>query len=145
MEELVVNPACLELKFEVTISGDREVVPDATEQIMETIRQMPCAKNHLNEVRIALIEALANAVIHGNKENPDKKVTVHGACEAGEKLLLVVTDEGEGFDPASIPDPTVAENVYSSNGRGVYLINQLVESEYRQGGRQVVLRKRVAP
>ena len=44
MEELVLDPACLERKFEVTISGDREVVPDATERIMETVRQMPCAK-----------------------------------------------------------------------------------------------------
>jgi serine/threonine-protein kinase RsbW len=144
MEDLKLDLNKCSRQFHYSISGDREAVVGAAEQIMETVREMSCAKGHFNEIRLALVEALANAIIHGNKEDPSKKVTVHGACEGGGQLLLVITDEGEGFDPARLPDPTVAENVYASHGRGVYLINQLMsEAEYRLGGRQVVLRKRV--
>jgi serine/threonine-protein kinase RsbW len=88
---------------------------------------------------------LANAIIHGNREDPSKKVEIYGACEGHEKLLLVITDEGQGFDPAAIPDPTRAENIFSGHGRGLFLINRLMcHAEHRLGGRQVVLRKSVA-
>ena len=77
---------------------------------------------------------------------PEKRVTVWGACESGHTLLLVITDEGAGFNPASIPDPTTAENIYSDHGRGLFLINRLMsKAEYRLGGRQVVLRKHLGP
>ncbi len=144
MDELGFDPEECSLLFEVTVPSVRDAVPNAADEIMDYIRAMPCAQLHLDEVRLALVEALANAVVHGNKENPDKKVTVHGACERGERLLLAVTDEGDGFDPSTLPNPTLAENLYANHGRGVYLICQLLpESEYRLGGRQVILRKRV--
>ena len=145
MQEYELDPANLSLMFHETVESRRDLVVESTERIMDVIRTMPCAQQHLDAVRLALTEALANAIIHGNKEDPSKKVTIWGACEAHEKLLLVITDEGEGFDPASVPDPTQAENIFSASGRGVFLINRLMcEAEYRLGGRQVVLRKRVA-
>lgn len=146
MQELELDTANLSLVFHETVQSRRELVAETTDRLMDIIRAMPCAQQHLDAVQIALTEALANAIIHGNKEDPNKKVTVWGACEANEKLLLVITDEGEGFDPSAVPDPTLAENIYSASGRGVFLINRLMpESEYRLGGRQVVLRRRVSP
>jgi anti-sigma regulatory factor (Ser/Thr protein kinase) len=60
-------------------------------------------------------------------------------------LVLVITDEGEGFDPSGLPDPTVSENIFATHGRGVFLIKQLMDqAEYRKGGRQLVLRKRLS-
>jgi serine/threonine-protein kinase RsbW len=146
MQELELDTGNLSLMFHETVESRRELVVATTERLMGVIRTMPCAQQHLDAVHLALTEALANAIIHGNKEDPNKKVTIWGACEAHEKLLLVITDEGQGFDPASVPDPTLAENIFSARGRGVFLINRLMcEAEYRLGGRQVVLRKRVSP
>jgi serine/threonine-protein kinase RsbW len=60
-------------------------------------------------------------------------------------LSLVITDEGQGFDPAAIPDPTSAENIFSNRGRCLFLINRLMgKAEHRLAGRQVVLGTSVA-
>lgn len=144
MLECDFDASNLSLVFSQVVESRRDLVGDATERIMKIIRAMPCVRGSLDDVTLALTEALANAIIHGNREDPNKKVHVWGACEGHEKLLLVITDEGQGFDPATVPDPTVAENVFSSHGRGVFLINRLIpDAEYRLGGRQVVLRKKV--
>ena len=145
MEECEFDAANLTLKFREIVPSRLDLVDEAIDRIMETVRAMPCAQENLEEVNLALTEAMSNAVIHGNRGNPNKRVVICGACEGHEKLLLVVTDEGEGFDPAKIPDPTVAENIFASHGRGIFLINQLMDqAEFRKGGRQVVLRKKVA-
>jgi serine/threonine-protein kinase RsbW len=96
-------------------------------------------------LRLALAEALSNAVIHGNREDPDKTVGICAGCDGQSQLLIAVTDQGDGFDPAVLADPTAAENICSSHGRGVFLMRRLVdEVEFNLGGRQVVLRKRIA-
>jgi serine/threonine-protein kinase RsbW len=77
-------------------------------------------------VRVALCEALANAIVYGNQLDPAKSVEVR--VEVGEeRLSLYVRDEGEGFDPAQIPDPTAPDRVGLSNGRGLFMIRQLVD------------------
>jgi serine/threonine-protein kinase RsbW len=144
MLECDFDASSLNVFFNEMVESRREVVGEAAERIMNTVRAMPCARDSLDDLALALTEALANAIIHGNREDPNKRVNVWGACERNERLLLVITDEGQGFDVASIPDPTVAENIFCTHGRGVFLINRLIpEAEYRLGGRQVVLRKKV--
>jgi serine/threonine-protein kinase RsbW len=131
-----------EVFFE-TIESSRAALTHAVERIMEVLSQMPCAAQNLDGIRIALDEALANAIIHGNREDPEKKVEICGACEGQDRLLLVITDQGQGFDPAAIPDPTVAENIFSTHGRGIFLINRLVDqAEFQAGGRRLLLRKK---
>jgi len=145
MRDCEFDTSNLSLAFHEAIESRRDLLGEATERIMENVRALPCAQESLDEVSLALSEALANAIIHGNREDPSKKVRVCGACESQEQLLLVITDEGEGFDPAAIPDPTIADNVFSTHGRGVFLIKRLMDqTEFRLGGRQVVLRKRVS-
>ena len=136
----------LALQFREVMPSRLEMLDATLERVMQQIRRMPLSQENLDEVTVALSEALANAIIHGNRKDPDKKVEICGACEDGNKLLLVITDEGEGFDPSKIPDPTTADNLYSHHGRGIYLINGLMDqTEFRKGGRQVVLRKRLKP
>lgn len=75
---------------------------------------------------IALTEALVNAVLHGNKNNPNKKVEVKITCD-DEMLTASVKDEGEGFDVNKVPDPTTEENLFKESGRGLFLIRSLVD------------------
>jgi serine/threonine-protein kinase RsbW len=74
-------------------------------------------------IRLALEEALSNAFKHGNKNHPDKKVTMECRVDPGAGLVVIdIQDEGDGFDPDSIPDPTAEENVEIPAGRGLTLI-----------------------
>ncbi len=126
------------------LESRREVVDGAVQDLMSFIRTMPCARKHLDEVELALSEALANAVIHGNREDPSKGVRVAAWCDRGEHLVIAVTDEGAGFDPERLPNPTEGDRIYGDGGRGIFLIRRLMdETEYRMGGRQVLMRKRV--
>ncbi|MDD5563671.1 MAG: ATP-binding protein [Thermoanaerobaculaceae bacterium] len=85
---------------------------------------------------MALREALANAIKHGNKLNPNKRVFVHLALQAGHELRIEVEDEGEGFNPETVADPTAPGNLLRSNGRGVYYMRQFMdEVSFRAGER----------
>ena len=72
-------------------------------------------------LRLALEEAFANAIQHGNHNNPLKAVTVHLSVDRG-RVQIEITDEGEGFDPDSVPDPTRDENLLIPAGRGLTLM-----------------------
>lgn len=92
---------------------------------------------------IAAREALANAIIHGNEGDTSKTVLVSLYCESGKGILISVRDEGPGFDPEAIPDPTHAERIHLSHGRGLFLMRQLMDHvEHRDGGREIRLYKR---
>lgn len=74
----------------------------------------------------AIREAITNAVIHGNRERPGTHVDVRLERD-GDRIEITVTDEGEGFDPESLPDPVSEEHLLDATGRGVYLIRQLMD------------------
>ncbi len=77
-------------------------------------------------LQVALSEALANAIIQGNREDAHKWVFVR--AELGEEMInLHITDEGDGFDPEAVPEPCRAEALLESSGRGLYLIRHLVD------------------
>jgi len=75
---------------------------------------------------IAVSEALINAIVHGNKENPDKRVLVD-IYESEDALEVVVKDEGKGFNLNILPDPTESENLHKEHGRGVYIMKLLTD------------------
>ena len=77
-------------------------------------------------LRVALSEALANAIIYGNGLDPEKRVDVRVVVAIG-AVRVHVSDEGEGFDPELIPDPTLPDRVTRPDGRGLFLIRQLVD------------------
>ena len=115
----------------------------AVEHIMELVRRLPCTSVDLDDVELALHEALANAVVHGNRQDPRKSVQICGGCERSGDLLLAITDQGDGFDHNLVPDPTAGDNLLSKHGRGILLISRLMDSlEFRLNGRQLIMRKR---
>lgn len=77
-------------------------------------------------LRVALAEALANAIIYGNRLDPEKSVDIRMVVAAG-GLSLQVCDQGEGFDPAQVPDPTHPDRLDRPDGRGLFLIRKLVD------------------
>lgn len=77
-------------------------------------------------VRVVLCEALANAILYGNRLDPSKEIDVNVQVEDG-SVQLSVTDEGQGFDAVRLPDPLAAPDPESDRGRGLYLIRQLVD------------------
>ena len=140
------------LRRDKLVSQFCEVIPSTLEalnsiqdKVLTVAKNLPCAPGDLDGVSLALREALANAVLHGNQNDPNKRVVVACFCECeGESgLLLVVQDEGPGFDPDAVPDPTGAEAIDSWHGRRIYLMRHFMdEVRYEQGGREVLLRKR---
>lgn len=77
-------------------------------------------------IMLTLSEAVTNAIVHGNKENPDKQVIIRSELSDG-TLIITVKDEGAGFDPSNIPNPLKEENLLNVGGRGVYLIKEYAD------------------
>jgi len=93
-------------------------------------------------VHLALEEAFLNAVKHGNRMNPAKKVMIDYAVDP-EKVEVRMTDEGEGFDPRCVPDPRVGENLYLPAGRGLLLIRSYMHTvEYNEQGNSLRMVRR---
>ncbi|WP_291399653.1 ATP-binding protein [Daejeonella sp.] len=78
-------------------------------------------------VLTCLSEALINAILHGNAQNPEKKVYINLEVIENKRLVFTVTDEGNGFDFNNIPDPTAPENLENLSGRGIFIIKKLAD------------------
>ena len=110
------------------------------------MEQDDTAKEAVEEIEIAIHEALANAVIHGNQENQEKQVHVACRCSLDGEVLSSVRDEGEGFDSRAVPDPTEAQRLLLTHGRGIHLMRTLMdEVSFEENGRVVRMRKRMKP
>jgi serine/threonine-protein kinase RsbW len=95
------------------------------------------------EIEVALREALANAVVHGNGQNCRKRVYVGCRCYVDGEVSIMVWDEGRGFDRNTLPDPTTPENLLFTHGRGIYLMKTLMdEVSFEGGGTAVHMRKK---
>ena len=143
LPEYDFDPEKLNLRVSVKLAADRKAVDQVVEQVMQAVREMKCVNGKEDAIELALAEALANAVVHGAKEDPSKVVECLVACDEQRGVLIIVRDPGEGFDPKSIPTCTVGENLYSNHGRGIFLINQLMdEVKFRKNGTEIHMVKR---
>jgi anti-sigma regulatory factor (Ser/Thr protein kinase) len=137
------DPDKLKATVRVTLAGERNCVDPVVRSIMDTVREMKCANGKEPAIELALQEALANAVVHGCKNDPTQVVECVVACDPERGMLIVVRDPGEGFDPKSIPNPTLGENLYSTHGRGIFLINQLMDKvEFHKHGTEIRMIKK---
>jgi len=125
------------------LAADKSAVDPVVQSVMEVIRKTQCVTGKEDAIELALTEALANAVVHGAKADPSKVVECDVACDETRGILIVVRDPGNVFDPATIPSPIHGENVFSSHGRGIYLINQLMdEVKFARNGAEIHMIKR---
>jgi len=132
------DPDKLNLILRVTLSADRDAVDPVVQEVMAVVRQMKGVEGKEDAIELSLQEALANAVIHGAKEDPRKTVECLVSSDEERGILIVVRDPGTGFTPETIPGCTIGENVYSNHGRGIFLINQLMDKvEFRKNGTEI--------
>jgi serine/threonine-protein kinase RsbW len=130
---------CIEL--ERSLPSEVAAISPFVDKLMLLIRKCGCVPEGESDVEIALREALANAIIHGNHEHPRKHVHVTCRCEPDE-VSIAVKDEGQGFDVNKMADPTAPENLGSVHGRGIYLMKALMdEVRFEDGGVIVHMRK----
>jgi serine/threonine-protein kinase RsbW len=131
------------MKLKVSLSAERKAVDPVVRNVMDIVRDMQCATGKEDDIELALTEALANAVVHGAKEDPSKTVECIVACDEERGMLIMVRDPGPGFDPKTIPNPCNGNNIYSSHGRGIFLINQLMdEVKFHKNGTEIHMVKR---
>ncbi len=113
-------------------------------RLVERLVEDVCQIYSVNEdcygnMLIAVTEAVNNAILHGNKNDPDKFVKI-GFESDDQKLVFSITDEGEGFDHTNLPDPTDPVNIDKISGRGVFLMQSLADSiHFEQNGSKVLL------
>lgn len=95
------------------------------------------------DIEIAVREAITNAIVHGNHEDPDKPVYVTSRCDADGDVSITIRDQGQGFDNRAVPDPTTPENRLSPHGRGIYLMHALMDEVcFEEGGTVVTMLKK---
>lgn len=134
------------IKIDELVSSDLSIIDDTVAKIMGVIEKAGCW-NDIDNIDLALREALANAILHGNASDPAKSVRICVALHKDCDLLIVVKDAGSGFDPNQLPNPVVGQNLLSTHGRGIYLINRLMEGvqfSFSQGT-SIYMRRTAAP
>jgi serine/threonine-protein kinase RsbW len=113
------------------------------EQLMRFISKFRNPDGSEASIELAVHEALVNAMLHGNRVNPNKRVYVACRCYMDGEVSITIRDQGQGFDSRSIPDPTAPENQLSAHGRGIYLMRaSMDEVHFDEGGTVVRMRKK---
>lgn len=118
------------------------IISPLVNQLMRFIARFRNGDGSEQDVEMALREALANAIVHGNQQDPRKSVYVVCRCTRDGEVSITVQDEGQGFDANSVADPTTLENRLFTQGRGIYLMKTLMdEVRFEQRGAVVYMRK----
>jgi serine/threonine-protein kinase RsbW len=129
---------CLNLVIPATPAA----IPAVTDDVTHLLETYHWSEDEILKVDLALQEALANGIRHGCQGDPTKHVQCSVSCDDAGDLMIVVRDEGAGFDVSAVPDPLVGSNLFKPSGRGVFLINQLMdEVAFADGGREVRMRR----
>ncbi len=129
------------VNLEETLVLDSEM--DSIGQVEKLIDSQSQMLNIDDEVygkyMLSVVECVNNAIVHGNKLDPDKKVHIHYAIN-NQRIEVTISDEGDGFDPDNLPDPTAEENLEKDCGRGIFLMRHLAdELSFSDKGRSVTM------
>ena len=127
--------------LEITIASDPAEARRVQAEIEAALRSVPFADHDIFAIKLALEEALVNAIKHGNQLDRAKSVRV--AFHVGhDRFDVQITDEGPGFDPGDVPDPTAPENLERPCGRGLLLMRHyMTEVTYVPPGNQLTMSK----
>lgn len=136
-------PYCSTCEMNIVIPAEPASIPTVSEGVKQLLQGKGWSEEELMPIELALDEALANAIRHGCKNDASKQVQCIVTSDAKGEVVIVVRDPGSGFDAAKVPNPLEGDNVLKPSGRGVFLINQLMdEVGFEEGGRVVQMKKR---
>jgi serine/threonine-protein kinase RsbW len=121
----------------IRIESSMENLRIVENAIDEATALIGISQDNYGKVLVSAMEAVNNAIQHGNRSDPAKIVEIE-ISSMNDQLNITVTDEGPGFSPESVPDPTTPENIEALNGRGIYLMSHLADKiEYTEKGNSV--------
>mgnify|MGYP001560947741 FL=1 len=129
--------------FRLTLSSSTKQIHNVENFFLDLNTSVHLGEEKLHALLVAITEAVNNCIIHGNKQDEAKRVTV--TCNVrGHMLTVKVKDEGEGFTPDALPNPLHEENLLRSGGRGVFLMKTLMESvRYNKKGNEVTMKMKI--
>jgi serine/threonine-protein kinase RsbW len=139
-------PYCSTCQLVLTVPAEPSAIPRITDGVTAVLRGKQWSDDDVMAVELSLQEAIANAIRHGCCNDATKQVQCCVTVDTSGEVVIVVRDPGTGFDPLKVPDPLAAENLFKPSGRGVFLINGLMDRvDYADGGREVQMRKKPSP
>ena len=131
------------LEVKASIPSEINAISPLVDRMMRLIEGTRCVAGEERSVEIALREALNNAVVHGNRLNARKSVRIRCRCRVGQGICLIVSDQGDGFDVRTVPDPLDAGDVLAERGRGIHLMKSAMDLvSFQRRGTEVHMRKR---
>jgi serine/threonine-protein kinase RsbW len=137
-----VRAACSALEIEAWMPSEVKAISPFVNRLMRLIEGSRCVAGSESAVELAVREALSNAVLHGNGMDAHKSVQVRCQCELGRGVSIIVTDQGQGFDPSAVPNPLAVERLEAEHGRGIHLMKVAMdEVTFERGGTEVHMRK----
>ncbi len=138
-------PFCSTCEFTMTIPADPSAIPAVVDGVNAVLVQKGWPEEQIMEIELALQEAIANGIRHGCRGDSTKQVQVIVNITAAGEVLITVRDPGQGFDPSQVANPLAPENMLKPSGRGIFLINGLMDDvQFADGGRELQMKKRRA-
>ena len=136
-----MQPARELVSPQMVIPSDPAEARRVQDQIESVLQSSQCHDHDLFSIKLALEEALVNAIKHGNQYDRNKKVQIAYEVQP-DRFIIRITDEGPGFDPADVPDPTAVENLERPCGRGLMLMRHyMTEVAFLGRGNSVAMTK----
>lgn len=137
-----------EPQFHLAIDSRFENIDLVQVVLNESMEAMGIDEDARHWIELAVREAVANAIKHGNRQDPEKTVQIDATLESA-VLVIQVRDQGEGFDPDELEDPLSPQNLLKPNGRGIFYMKNFMDfigyGVHPEGGTVVTLRKSIAP
>ena len=131
------------LEIDLWMPSEVRAISPLVDRLMPLIKRSQCVPGQEFDVELALREALDNAVVHGNQEDPEAKVHIRCRCRPGNEISIVVTDQGKGFDFEKIVGNGIALDPASEHGRGIQLMKAYMDDvHFERSGSEVHMRKR---
>ena len=131
------------LEIDFWMASEVRAISPLVDRLMRLIKRSQCVPGEEFDVELALREALDNAVVHGNQENPKTKVHIRFRCRPGNEISIVVRDQGKGFNFEKFVGSGSTSDPASEHGRGIQLMKAYMDDvHFERGGSEVHMRKR---